>query len=424
MPLDSIGKVFVITSELESRLGLFQEYPEFLEARLYQASDSGYYLEILERKDSSQVRTRVPKTAEEVVDLRHRVSLAISQRAPESLYNHEGRAGLIVNSAILSAGFYGWAIPVASKMDGTASVTTYFFVTAAGILGPALGTDRMDITRATAMMDFYGGSRGIAHGIAVYYALDPKEDHERAPYGWAVVTSLVERAALNAWATKSGMTAGKAAVIGVGGDFGIGLSAALASGYGLWNREHQHETGMMILAGSTAGMVAGTQLADHGHYTRGDGYVLRGIGIVGCALPAAICDVADQDGQTAATMAAAGSLVGLGIGHRLLRDVDFSSSQGFTVLFAEFGFAALAMTPVLASAVDNSGPYSLAAALSGTAGFALGYAITSKSARTIHQSTELDFEFNPLPLVTETRDSMDPLRDHRAKQAFVLTYRF
>lgn len=424
VPFDSTGKIFVITADLENRLGLFQEYPGFMEARLYQANDSSYFLEVLEKKDSTIARTRLPKSFTEVIALRELVDDGISKHAPESLYNHEGRAGLIVNSAILSAGFYGWAIPVATNMDGTAGVTTYFLLTAFGILGPALGTQRADVTRATAMMDFYGGSRGIMHGVALYYATDPKQDSERAPYGWAVVTSLVERGAFHAWAAKSGMTDGKAAVIGVGGDFGTGLSAALASGYDLWNEEHQSEAGLLVLTGSIAGLVAGTQLADHGHYTRGDGYVLRGIGLVGAALPAGIADVGDQDGKTAATMAAAGSIIGIGIGHRLLLHKDFSASQGLTVLLAEFGGAALALAPLAASDTDDGSSISLGAAVGATAGFILGYATTSKSAHTIRHSENIDFQFNPLPLMTNLPSCGDSEIDHQRNMALHLTYRF
>lgn len=424
MPLDTTGKIFVITLELENKLGLFPDYRGFIEARLYRASESEYFLEILEQRDSTVVRSRVPQSPEQVSALRNQVSSAITLRSPQSMYNHEGRGGLIVNSAILSAGFYGWSIPVATNASGSGALGLYFFITAAGVLGPYFASEVSDVTRATAMMDFYGGSRGIVHGVAFYYMLDPEEDSERAPLGWATIFSLGERLALNQWAAHSEMTAGKASVIGVGGDFGLAMSAALASGHDLWNEEHQGEAGMLVLGGSLAGMIAGTQLADHGHYTRGDGYVLRGIGMLGAGIPAAIADVSEQDGKTTANLATAGSVVALGVGHRLLRNLDFSSAQGLTVLIAEFGVATLATAAVVSAEPDHSGPYSLAAAFGGTAGFILGFANASRSARTIRHSLDLDFQFNPLPLMTEIRQTDNPAADHRAKQALLLTYRF
>lgn len=424
VPLDSTGKIFVITSELENKLGLFLEYPGFVEARLYQANDSAYFLEILEQRDSSIVRLRVPQTLEQVAELRRQVSSAIAQRSPQSMYDQDGRGGLIINSAILSAGFYGWAIPVASKADGSGAVALYFFITAAGVLGPYFATENADISRATAMMDFYGGSRGIAHGVALYYAFDPEEDSERAPYGWATIVSLGERIALNQWAAKSGMSVGKAAVIGVGGDFGLGMSAILVSGHELWNREHQGEAGISILGGSLLGMIAGTQMADHGSYTRGDAYVLRGIGILGAAVPAALADVGEQSGKTAANLATLGTVMGLGLGHGLLRNKDFSSSQGLTILLAEFGGAALGTAVVIAARTDDSGPYSMAAAVGGSLGFMLGYANASRSGRTIRRTSDLEFHFNPLPLMTELPRGANAEADHRAGQALSLTYKF
>lgn len=422
--LDTTGKIFVISIELENKLGLFPDFPGFIEARLYQAGDSEYFLEVLEQQDSIVVRKRIPQTAEQVAELRKQISTAISMRSPQSMFDQSGRGGLIVNSAILSAGFYGWSIPVATKADGSGAGAMYFFITAAGVLAPAFATENANISRATAMMDFYGGSRGIAHGVALYYATDPQRDSERAPYGWATLFSLTERLVLNQWSARTGMTDGKAAVIGVGGDFGMGLSTALAGGHELWNREHQSEAGLLVLGGSAVGMIAGTQLADHGHYTRGDGYVLRAIGIVGAAVPAAIADVTEQEGSTAADMAVVGSVLSLGLGHHLLRNKDFTSSQGLTVLLAEFGVATLGLAAVIAGEPDDSGPLSMAAAVGGAAGFFLGFANASRSARTIRHSENLDFQFNPLPLMTELPSSGDAERDHRAKMAVNLTYRF
>lgn len=424
VPLDSSGKIFVITTELENKLGLFPDYPGFLEARMYQGSDGSYVLEVLEQTDSSIVRKRIPQTHHQVVELRKQVSIAISQRSPQSMFDQSGRGGLIVNSAILSAGFYGWSVPVATEADGSGAAATYFFVTALGVLIPYFASENANVTRATAMMDFYGGSRGIAHGVALYYATDPRIDSERAPYGWATLVSIGERLALNQWAAKTNMTEGKAAVIGVCGDFGLGLSAALAAGHDLWNGKHQSEAGTLVLGGSLAGMIAGTQLADHGHYTRGDAYVLRGVGILGAAIPAAIADATDQNGKTVADLAIAGSVLGLGVGDYLLRNRDFTNAQGLTVLFVEFGVATLATAAVIAGEPNDSAPFSMAAAFGGAAGFALGYANASRSARTIRHSEKFDFQFNPLPLMTELPESEDAAVNHRAHMAVHISYTF
>jgi hypothetical protein len=287
VPLDSAGKVMVIDRELENKLGLFQDYAEFREARLYQQSDSLFVLEIL-YGDTNTYRARVEKSLAEVTDLRHRVTEAIHVYSPAAEYDQSGRGGMIVNSAILSLGYHGWAIPVATKAEGSGAGALYFLVGAAGVLVPYLATDRANVTRADAQMYFYGGSRGIWHGMTIYYMTAGKEPTENGPVGWGSAFGIGESILGYLWAEKSRMTEGESSVIGVGGDFGIAMSAALTGGYDLWDEEETvAEAGAYCAAGSVIGVVAGKQLADHGDYSRGDAFVLRSIGILGAAIPAA-----------------------------------------------------------------------------------------------------------------------------------------
>ena len=430
VPLDTTGKIFVITIELEKKLNLFPDFPGFMEARLYQDSDSAYFLEVLEQRDSTVVRKRVPQTDEQVAELRKQVSTAITMRSPQTMFDQSGRAGLLVNSAILAGGYYGWAYPTVARVEDNKGPAVYFLITGAGIMVPYFLTANANISRATAMMDFYGGSRGIAHGIAMYYALDPKEDSERAPLGWGIIGSLAERVALNQWATHTHMTIGKAAVVGVGGDFGLALSTALVAGHELWNEQHQAKAGMVVLGGSALGLFAGAQLADHGDYTRGDAYVLRGLGFLGAGIPAAIVDLSadngsDNDDKTASTLATGGAILSLGLGQYLLKDKDFSSSQGMTVLLTELGLAtATTAVMVIISDEEESGAYTTAAAIGGTLGFLVGYTEASASARTIRHAENFDFQFNPLPLMTKLPSSGDSEIDHQRNMALHLTYRF
>ncbi|MBL0063387.1 MAG: hypothetical protein IPP40_18355, partial [bacterium] len=67
VPLDTTGKIFVITIELENKLNLFPDYAGFMEARLYHVKRQQHFLEVLGRRDSSVVRTRIPQTTEQVI---------------------------------------------------------------------------------------------------------------------------------------------------------------------------------------------------------------------------------------------------------------------------------------------------------------------------------------------------------------------
>jgi len=425
VPIDSLGKIFVIDQSLERKLGLFDDYPGFVEARLYLSADSSFALEIIQEVNAQQVRQRVLMTPEEAQALRGRVTRAVMLRSPQAIYDQKGRGALLVNSALLSAGFYGWAVPVATdEQDGARAVGGYFFLTAAGVLIPYFMTEQSDISRGQAMMDFYGGSRGIAHGIALYYFTDPQRDSDRAPYGWGFVGSVTERIAFGQWARATKMSEGHAATIGVGGDMGTALSAILASGHDLWNEDFQSAAGGLILGGSVAGIVIGDQLAKAGDYTRGDAYVLRGLSWLGAGVPAALGDVINANGKDVSSMATVGGLAALGLGHRLMRDMEFTSSQGLTVLMVEIAVATMATAVVVTSDADDSEPYSVAAALGGTAGFALGYSNARRSSRTLPTHSSVEFDFNPLSWWAHSRATGDARSDHMARQTIGITYRF
>ncbi|MCC6477139.1 hypothetical protein IT157_08790 [bacterium] len=426
VPLDSAGKVMVIDRELENKLGLFQDYPSFVEARLYQQSDTLFVLEIL-YGDTNTYRSRVEMRPPEVKHLRRRVTEAIHIYSPASEFDQSGRGGMLVNSAILSLGYHGWAIPVAAQATGSGAGALYFLIGAAGVLVPYLATDRANVTRADAQMYFYGGSRGIAHGVFVYYAFHGTEQFDEAPYGWGSVFSITESVLGYYWAEKSRMSEGESSVIGVGGDFGIAMSASLTGGYDLWDEEETvAEAGAWCAAGSAIGIIAGKQLADHGDYSRGDAFVLRSIGILGAAIPAALADAAEADGGDAAVGATAGSVVALGIGHHMLKHREFSRSQGLMILMGEIGGAALFTSFVVAANPETTAPYSLAAAAGATAGFALFYSMESRSARTRNQKAGLDFDFgmNPLPLFAQGDLKFPAEQEHRRNMVVNVSCRF
>ncbi len=425
VPLDTTGKIFVITIELEKKLNLFPDFPGFMEARLYQDSDSAYFLEVLEQRDSTVVRKRVPQTDEQVAELRKQVSTAISMRSPQTMYDQSGRVGLLVNSAILAGGYYGWAYPTVARMEDSKAPAVYFLITGAGIMIPYFMTANANISRATAMMDFYGGSRGIAHGVAFYYMLDPKEDSERAP------ATVGQRYYRQSWRTPGAEPMGRTYANDDWQSRGDRrrrrlrtwrLAHAIVAGHDLWNEEHQAKSGMMVLGGSLARMICRNAIGRSWTTTRAE--MPMSCAVLVCSAREFLRQLRtwvnkmDNDDKTAYMLATGGSVVALGVGHRLLRNKDFSSSQGLTVLIAEFGVAtATTAVMVIISDEDHSGPYSAAAAVGGTAWISLSaLQNASKSARTIRHSMDIDFQFNPLPLMTEIRQTDNPAADHRAKQ--------
>ena len=115
--IDEEGKIEYINSELEQELGLFKEYHNFKEARLFQISDTSYVLEISYRPEDKLLRARLPLSASEVQEFKQKVMNRIEKKAPTTVLDQEGRTKLIVGSTTLSFGYYGWVIPVYFEAD-------------------------------------------------------------------------------------------------------------------------------------------------------------------------------------------------------------------------------------------------------------------------------------------------------------------
>lgn len=98
---DKAGKFDYITTEMESRLNLFPQYKNFLEARLYELSDSTYLLEILHRKNGQRHRERKKLTTKEFREFRRQVSEKLQQHKPETMLNQEGRAKLLTATSLI-----------------------------------------------------------------------------------------------------------------------------------------------------------------------------------------------------------------------------------------------------------------------------------------------------------------------------------
>jgi hypothetical protein len=400
VPIDAEGKFELIDSKLEQELKLFPDYRGFREARLFQLSDTSFVLEISYQLEDRLLKERLPLSAQEAADFRQKVTLRIKQEKPRSALDQEGRSKLLAGTLALSLGYYGWAVPVTFDLgDGQTIAALYMLTAGAGFFLPYWGTREIPVTDAAATLSLYGGTRGIVHGIFLYKLAKGDDASGRGAVGFGMLGSITEALAFFSLANRSNMKPGTAEVICIGGDFGIGHGLGAADLADLYEDDKERALSASILLGSAAGLVAGKLLADGQPYTRGDAYVLRGVGFLGAYVSLAAADIADPEDDKVYTAAAmAGSVIGLGLGHHLVKNKDFSTGQGTLINLGELagGLVGLGVAYLISpeGGDGNSAVYLTSSALGATGGFWLLYRSFAKDAAS-HNGSSWKIEIAP-----------------------------
>lgn len=403
---DPDGRIETIDSRLAEKLGLFSEYEGFQEARLYQQADSAFVLEIVYRPGPETLRDRRSLSASEVERLRARVEKRLRSSGSSSSLDQEGRTELLVNSTLLSLGFYGYALPVSLGIeDGTGVAALYMLTSGAGFFAPYALTRDRPVTEGQTKLFQYGGTRGIAHGALIGLLAAGDELSVRGFMGSALATSVGEALAGFGLAGTRRIDQGTAETIGAGGDFGLGLGLGVGFLIDPDDPEPRTVAGP-ALAGSLAGLLTGRYLSRRTTYTPGDARVLRVLGSLGALSGLAAADLAGIRNTRAllgSTMAT--SVVGFGLAHRLLRSRDVPTNSGtFTALgttgggLTGLGIAYLLTGEEFEDA--DATPFLTLGTLGAAAGFGLMYRTFAEDAPT--NTTGWRLQLRPVGLTMHT----------------------
>lgn len=425
VPLDEAGRVQVVDARLASRLGLFvQRYAGFREARLFQAPDSSFVLEVTTELRGQTARERVPLSAEEVATLRKDVSARLAERAPDAALDQEGRYLLLGQTTLLGLGFYGWALPYMLDSGDTGSAGLYLLTAGASFFVPYALTEGKTVSFSAANLSRYGASRGIVHGLLLnrlivgreshqvcYYDVcsDYTESNDRAAVGFALLTSVAEGVAGYYWAKNERMTAGTANTIAGGGDMGLlwGLGAAYLAGS---DDIGDRATAAIALPTVAAGVAAGHWLAARRDYTWGDADVMYTAGALGALSGAALVAAGDGSEKVAVASAMAGSALGVYLSDRLVRETDFTVGQA---VLNRLGTLAGALAGAsLGVLTENARVGAVGAAAGGIAGFAATYHTLAPSAREQRgerMSGNWQLRLSPEALLARSADAPAPL---------------
>lgn len=342
VPLDSAGHIEVVDRALEKKIGAFSRYENFFEARLFQETDSSFLLEVLMQSGERVTRERIALNAPQVDSLRAVIQSRIFALAPTAGKDRTGRWALVRATSTAACGFYSWAIPVAADMGGTSASSAGFTIAALGYLAPLSLTSRGRISEADAILWGHGLHHGILHGGLLYLlAAGEKAGNEDNARGWlgaGIIGGLSEAVAGVALASRPSMTAGRAAMIGRGGSIGTIFGAGVVGMMDNFEDGKEREAAATILGGAAAGMLAGNSMGRTGHYSVGDAGIIGMTGLLGVAIPLAVLVEAEVDDAAAYYIAGdAGLLAGTAVGARLVRKVDYSTSDSRLVLAGMVG---------------------------------------------------------------------------------------
>jgi hypothetical protein len=404
IPIDEEGNIEYIDSNLEQDLGLFTQYSNFREARLFQISDTSFVLEIYYQSEGKLTKVRSLLSPEEARDFQRKVTERIGQRKPQAILDQGGRTKLLAGTMALSLGYYGWAVPAALEVDDAKSaVGLYMLTSGAGFYIPLVMTRNAPVTDAAATLCLYGGTRGIVHGVSLA-GLVSKDPSGRAVIASGMLVSIAEALAAFHIANRSNMTAGTSEAIGVGGDFGLGLGLGAAHLADYFDDDKEEAIAGSALLGSGVGLLAGKLLADHQPYTRGDAHVLCATGLLGGYIPLAVIDISGTENEKAYTAASMlGAVAGIGLGHKLVKGRDFTTGQGILIKLGEVagGLIGLGVAYLVSSEdEDNSVLYLTSSSIGAAGGFWLMYRPYAERARTGSESSLLNINFRTEGLLT------------------------
>jgi hypothetical protein len=401
VPLDEEGKILTIDVNLERKLGLFPEYETFQEAKLFKSSDTTFVLEVYYRKDGNNVKDRIYLLHLEVSNMRKKVTEEIEKKAPTAFLDQSGRIEFLGGILALSVGFYGWAVPYSLNVEDPKLSTALVMFTSGGSFFLPFGITRnMKISKATSSLSFYGGSRGIVHGICFNVLIFGSDATGRGIVATGMVTSISEAFAGFYLANRTRMNEGTASVIGVGGDFGMawGLGVAHLADFFEYE-ERRRGVGASVLGGSGIGLLFGKWLDTRQEYTRGDATVLQATGILGAYIPLSVVSYLDPDNEKMYTYSSMiGSAIGLGFGNHLIRGKNFSSGQGALLILGEVagGLIGVGFANLIQSEGDSERTLFLASSSIGASlGFFLMYRSVADDARVNESSLLWKIDLHP-----------------------------
>lgn len=412
VPLDRDSTLYVLDADLRQDLGLFPEVSGFQEARLYRAGDAEYELVIRYEQDGRVLRERRSLPPAEVQDLRAQITkgLATTERLPPGA--QEGRYGLIAATTFHGL-IEGGLLAGAFDAEGSEAATLTLLGGAMGFFVPLLATQNTPVSEAEADMVFYGGLQGYAHAVQVMGVLAGEDLPGRGTAGLAALGGILEGAIGYRIAHHNDWGAGHAEMVttnGIGGNLvGLGIGGAIVGEDPDFEEASRVVAGASLL-GSIGGAYLGHRMGRTTRYTEGDARIYAQSALQGANLMGSFLSLQDDLSPRGTALLLSGSAVGGAVlGRYLVRDRDFTGTQGSLVTLGSVAGSLLGLAVTAGGDAGEVAP--MVQALGSAAGFGITYAVLEGEAR--RQATRgpsslnLDLNVGPAMARTSGRAGME-----------------
>ncbi|MEX0928883.1 MAG: hypothetical protein WDZ53_05715 [Balneolales bacterium] len=403
---DRAEEVYVIDRSLRDQLGLFQEYEGFIEATLFRVDEDTYELNIFTRTDNTRQRRQVLYGSRELARLRNEVSQQLAGLPPVA--DQEGRTRFLIGTTVLSAGFYGWAAPLALDVtDGTAAGAAYLIISSAGYFVPALITSNITLKSGDASASLYGGYRGMLHGFAISGLLEPSDDlFDNARRTLLLGTAGSVGGLIYGYrhSRKHDYNEGQSHFFRASGDYGILMGIGVAAILGEnTNSLRASSAGYLIAAG--AGHWASHHWTRNSYATVGNARFMRASYFLGAVLPSGFLNLAGAEEPTVvAASIMAGASAGMLFSNRLNRKKAFTDRQGLSVGLGTLGSYLLGSGAGLLIMGPGAGQQ-ISAAVGGLAGYAISLRRALRNPSRPDQAFNLDFDLAFEPVLNTFRNA-------------------
>jgi hypothetical protein len=419
VPMDQEGKVNYIDSVLNNKIGVFDNYSGFIEARLFKLTDSTFSLEIYYMIDEKFNRHRNKLNLNEVDTLRSKVSLKLKNNISTTI-NQEGRAELLWGLTLAGLSIYGPAAIITTNAagNGTTGTGLYMLTAAASFLIPYAITNNTPVSDGAARLSLWGAYSGALHGLLLNYLLglettttygDPPYQYsytssdEKTIWGLMALTSIVEAFAGYSIAQNNDFSEGKSDLMV---NSSIACSGALPGLLYLAGGENSKAFYASTLLGTFSGYVLGNYISNTQNYSRGDAMCFTNSWILGAMIPVSLLASAKIDEpKLYIASAILGAGLGMMVGNNLVTGKDFSTSQGVYMSLGSFG-GSFVMGGITLLLISNSGSggeiIPVMITLGAVAGFALTYSAFADDPKIKEKNLSSDFkiDFNPLALTS------------------------
>ncbi|MGB9912207.1 MAG: hypothetical protein ACPLRO_02455 [Candidatus Kapaibacteriota bacterium] len=388
---DSTNRFFVVNEKLNRELSFLTTYDKLIEAKLFQISDTSFAFEIYYYKDKKILKDRIILSQKDFGGLRAKFDSLISfHKYQLDGLNQEGRIRLIVTSSCLSLGFYGWAIP--QILESKNPMAFYTTVGALGIIAPYFLTSNKSVQRADAMLFYYGGTRGIAHGYFLSDIIKIFGNNDRNHLAFSFLFSLGEAIGGYNLAKKLQFSDGTAGSIQVFADFGLLLGLGTSKVLAL----NTKNSSAIPLLSSLGGSILGYYTAENKNYTYGNGFVFETSGYLGAYTGFSIANLLNiKNDKTIISYVMLSGIASAALTHlMLLKDIHFTTAQGIFSQLGTTGFTLLGAGLGLSIShgrEDKGKVVTTLSALTGLVGFAAFYYYFSQEQMPIKPKFSIQF---------------------------------